>query len=174
MAREPFRGGLTDRDRARHGKGLEPRRDVRRVAEADRLTFGAPDGADGHLAAVEPDAHVEVGDTPGDLDLTRVLADDMNDLERRPRGALGIVFMDYGEAEEGGYSIAHECVDAATELLDRSGHAADALADQSFDLLRRQKLSDGCRSHEVGEQGRHRSELVPVDRSVGRRLVCRR
>ena len=53
-------------------------------------------------------------------------------------------------------------VDHAAELLDRTRHTADALADQRLHLLGRQPLSDRGRADDVREERRDRPELVRV------------
>ena len=46
-------------------------------------------------------------DAPGRLDVARVLADDLDDVKRRPGGALGVVLVGDRDAEEGGDPVAH-------------------------------------------------------------------
>ncbi len=154
--------GLPGHDRTGLGDALETGGDVRRVAECDGLSLRAADKAHRHRPAVQADPDVEVRDPPGRLDVAGVLADDVNDVQRRSGGALGIVLVGHGDAEEGRDPVAHEGVDDAAELLDGSTHAAHALADQRLHLLGSQSLADRSRADHVGEQRRHGPKLVRV------------
>ena len=82
LEHEPFvqarRRPRADRDRTRLGGALQPRGDVRRVAERDRLRVLATHEPDRGGPAVHAHADVEPLDPPGGLDLARVA-------RRRPR-----------------------------------------------------------------------------------------
>ena len=66
---EPACGGLADDDRPGLGRGLQPRCDIRRVAERDDLRVGATDEPDRGRPAVDADPHGEARDSPGRLDV---------------------------------------------------------------------------------------------------------
>ena len=76
---KPARGLLADDDRAGRGERLETRGDVSRVAERHRLLVHGTDEADRGGAGVDSDAHRELLDAPGLLDVACVVADDLQD-----------------------------------------------------------------------------------------------
>ena len=158
--REPPRGLLADRDRARSRSRLDPGGDVRRVAERDRLRAARADGADARPPGVDADPDVEVGDAPGLGDVARVAADHLEDAEGRARGALRVVLVRARDAEVGADAVALVRLDGAAVLLDRLAHLRHALADERLHLVRRQALAERRRADDVGEQHGDRAELV--------------
>jgi hypothetical protein len=123
-------------------------------------TTACGSATDGGLAGVDADPGAEVGDAPGGLHLLGIGPNDVQDAEPGARGALGVVLVGGGDAEERGDPVAHVGVHRPAELLHRAAHAADALADHDFHLGRRQPFAEARRAHDVGEERRHRSKLV--------------
>jgi hypothetical protein len=114
---------------------LQARGDVRGVPERYGARVRGSDDPDSDLTGVDPDARAEVGDSPGRLDLARVVTDDVEDPDSSPGGALGIVLVRGGDPEEGGDSVAHMRLHVAAELLDRVAHPSHALADHDLHLV---------------------------------------
>ena len=169
------RGRSADHDRPRLGAALQPRCDVQRVAESDRMAFRRADHADRDLAAVDPDPDVELGQPPVRPHLFRVAVDRLDEAQGCARRAVGIVLRRGREAEEGGDSISHVGVDHAPELLDRPAHAIDTAPDQRDVVLGRESFRERRRADDVGEEHADRTQLVlgfdgrlsrPWDRSV--------
>ena len=165
---DALRGRLTDDDCAGVRRRLKPRRDIRGVAERDRLGARRPDHADGRLARVDADARVEVGDAPGRLHLACVVADEVEDAQRSTRRALGVVLVRDGDPEEDGDAVAHVRLHLASVLLDRVAHSRDAFAHDDLDLVGREALAERRRADDVGEQRGHGPELVGESGSCAR------
>ena len=158
--RQATRGRAPHDDGSRRGGRLQAGGDVRHVAERDHVLLGAADETDRGLAAVDADANVEVLDSPGGGDVTCVLGDHLEDPHRRMRRPLRVVLVRRGHPEEGGDPVSHVGVDGAAVLLDRAGHAADALADERLHLVRCQSLAECGRADDVGEEGGDGAQLV--------------
>ena len=152
LTRESLGCRLSNNDRTWLGDTLDPCRHVRGVTECHGVAFGGSDEAGRDFSTVDADTDVEVGDVPGRLDVAGVLLRHMEDVQGRPRCALGVVLVRQRDAEERRDPVAHERIDDTSELFDRGGHAGHAFADQRSDLLRRQTLADGGRADDVGEE----------------------
>ena len=116
---QPPRGQLSDDDRPGVCGRLQARGDVRRVAQSHLPAVGSTDDADGGLAAVDPDAYVELVDTPCGRDVVSVFGSDLDDSQSGAGSAIGIVLVRGRHAEEGCDSVAHVRLHGAPELLDR-------------------------------------------------------
>ena len=169
---EPARGDLADEDRPGLGRGLEARRDVRRVAERDGLRIGAADEPDRCGPAVHADPHGEPRDSPGRLDVSRVAADDLEDAKRRAGGALGVVLVRGRNAEVRADPVALVRLHRAAVLVDGAAHHRHALADEHLRLVGLEPLAERRRADDVGEEHGDRAPLVldlPRSRRRGRR-----
>jgi hypothetical protein len=82
----------------------------------------APDRADHHLAAIEPDPDVE-GHPLGALDLGGILLDRGLHRERRVARPHGMVRMGDGRAEQRHNAVPHDLVHGALVAMDRRHHA---------------------------------------------------
>ena len=173
LEHEPFvqarRGPRADRDRPGLGGALEPRGDVRRVAERDGLRVLPAYEPDRGRPAVQAHADVEALDPPRRLDLARVAGGDADDPQRRPCRAFGIVLVGGGNAEVRADPVAHERLDHAAEVLDGAAHPRDALADERLDLVGPEPFAQAGRPDDVGEQRRDRPHLVLPSRFVAHR-----
>ncbi len=164
--RQAPRGRAPHDDGSRRGGRLQAGGDVRDVTERHHVLLGAADETDCCLAAVDADPDVEVLDSPGGGHVTCVLGDHLEDPDGRVRRPFRIVLVRSGHPEEGCDPVSHVGVDGAAVLLDRAGHAADALADERLHLVRCQSLAEGGRADDVGEQGGDGAQLVDA---AGRR-----
>ena len=117
------------------GRGLQARGDVRRVPERDGARVGGSDDPDRDLTGVDPDARAEVGDSPGRLDLARVVTDEVENPDSSPGSPLGVVLVRGGDPEEGGDPVAHVRLHVAAELLDGVAHPGHALANHDLHLV---------------------------------------
>ena len=156
---EARRGARADRDRSRLGGALEPRGDVRGIAERDGLGLLPTHQTHGGGPA-QPHADVEALDPPRRLHLAGIAGGDAEDPERRPSGALRVVLVGRGDAEVGADPVAHERLDHPAEVLDRAAHPGDALAHERFHLVGPEPLTQAGRPDDVGEQGRDGPHLV--------------
>ena len=157
---EPLRRRLAGHDRPGSGRRLEPRRDVRHVAERHRLGRGRPDHSDGREAAVDPDADVELVDLPGLADVPAVRSHHLEQREPRFGRAVGVVLVGGRDAEVGAHTVAHVGLHRPAELLDDAAHARDALAHERLDLVGAHALAQPGGADDVGEEGGHRPKLV--------------
>ena len=89
-----------------------------------------------------------------------VLADDLEDAERRAGGALGVVLVRGRDAEVGADAVALVGLHRAAVLLDRAAHHRHALADERLDLVGREPLAERRRADDVGEEDGDGATLV--------------
>ena len=162
--------GLPDRDGAGGGHPLEARRDVVRVTERHGLRIRCSYQADRGGPGVDSYAGVEVGDAPGRRDLVRVLSELSENAKRRTGRPLGVVLVRGRNPEECCDAVAHVRAHRPAELLHGVRHAADTLADQHLHLVWWQTLAETGRPNDVGEERRHRTEFVALER---RRMLGR-
>ena len=158
--REPPRGLVADRDRARSRSRLDPGGNVRRVAERDRLRAARAHRADARPTGVDADADGEVGNAPGLGDVARVVADHLQDAQGRTRRALRVVLVRVRDAEVRADAVSLVRLDRAAVLLDRLAHLRHALADERLHLVRREPLAERGRADDVGEQHGDGAQLV--------------
>jgi hypothetical protein len=116
-AEQPARGG-GDHDRPRLGQGLKAGCNVRRVPDHSILPQRS-------LAADVADHHQAGGDADADRERCRRARlqprNRGNDIERRPHGSLGIVFVRAGIAEISQYPVAPEIAEEAVIGLHDTG-----------------------------------------------------
>lgn len=106
------------------------------------------------------DPYREVRETPGRLDVTRVLGDDLEDAKTGPHRALGIVLVRRRHAEVGADSVTGVRLHHAAVLLDGTTHHRHAFADERLHLVRRKLLAERRRAHDVREEDADGAELV--------------
>ena len=157
---QPACGLLADDDRPRVRRRLQPRGDVRRVAQRDDLRVGGADEPDRGRPAVDADPDCEARDSPRALDVVRIAADDLVDSKRGAGGALGIVLVSGGDAEVGADAVPLVGLHRAAVLLDGPAHHRHALADEHLDLVGRESFAEHRRADDVGEEDGHRAPLV--------------
>ena len=159
IGRQPERG-RADQDLARLGGLLEPRRDVQRLARRERGVAVLDD----HLARLDADPH-------GELAVAR-----LDDLHRRPHGALGVVLVRDRDAEDREDGVAGELLDRAAVRVDVRLRAVEEPRHASPGDLGVARGDEQARVDEIDEQrGR---ELPLHTRSLGSRgvrlgAVCR-
>ena len=100
------------------------------------------------------------------LDVLGVLADDLEDAQRRAGGPLVVVLVGSGNAEVRADAVALVGLHRSAVLLDGTAHHRHALADERLHLVGREPLAERARADDVGEEHRHGAELV-VARTVG-------
>src|SRR5262249_3782691 len=113
---------VVNEHRARLGRGLQPRRDVHRVAESRVLDSRA--GADlphPDRAGRRPYADTKALGTPAAPHLAGVLLHLADDAERAADAALGVVLSRRGRSEEREHTVSGEILHMAVERL----HFAD-------------------------------------------------
>ena len=123
-------GRRADQHAARRGERLQARRRVDDVAH--RRVVGSGDRADEDLAGVDADAHLDVVDRVGVVDvlvlLSRAFGDEAGERLLHPQGgahgAVGVVLVGDRSPEEGDDGVAEDLVDAAAERLDLGHQAA--------------------------------------------------
>ena len=143
---------LPDEHPPRLAERLQPGRRVHGVAER-RVFDAAPraDRADDDRSGLDADAHAEPGHTPGGLDLARVLGDLLHDLQRRAHGALGVVLVRGGGAEQRQHAVSREVLDRPSERFDGPDHARQGVADDDLQLLRIQAFGEHGGTDQIGE-----------------------
>ena len=145
-----------DEDAALAGELLEARGDVDGVAE--RVPGVVPVvavllDADDDRPRVHADTDRE-RDAVGRLDLLRVLGQRALDGERGAQGALGVVLVRDGDAEERQHLVADELRHGAVEAPDLLGHDPHDLVDQELRALRAELLRDRRRADDVRDEHR--------------------
>ena len=158
---DALRRRLADGDRPRLGGRLQPsprRSSCRRARPtADRH---APTRPTAVSPVLMPTRRLK-SEMPQAASTSRAYSrDDVDDRERRPGGALGVVLVRGRDAEERGDAVAHVRLHGAAEPLDRARHAADALADDDLHLVRGEALAERRRADDVGEERGDRPQLV--------------
>ena len=157
---EPSGRGFSDEDRPWLGRRLHARSDVRRVTESHSLRVGRADESDRGASAVDPDPHAEACDLPRLLDVSRVLAHELENAEAGERCPLRVVLVRDRHAEIGADAVALVRLHGPAVFLDGAAHDRHALAHERLGLLRRQSLSERRRADDVCEEDRHRPNLV--------------
>ena len=160
-------GGRRSHDLAAGRLGLEPLRDVHRVADHRVLEpAAAPDRPGDHRPRVEPDAHLEDVDpveTPAlavELVLTILHREGASDRAR------GVVVPRHRRAEDRHHRVALELVDRAAVRRHHLGHRAEVTADQVGHDAGAEPLGERREPPDVAEQDRD-LELDLLDHAVG-------
>src|SRR5205085_5391974 len=94
-----------------------------------------PDIPDHHQTRGDPDADAEPGHVPAALDLARVFLDLIAYADRRADGALRVVLVGGGRAEEREHAVAGQVLDRPAERLDGRDDPRDRLTDDQLQLL---------------------------------------
>ncbi len=155
-AREPPSRQGADENRAGLGGRLQPRGDVRRVAQSHLLRSGGAYRSDGSRAGVHADPDGEAADAERGLHLAPVLGDRTEDLQCGPGGAVRIVLVRDRHAEVGADPVAHVGLDRPAVLLDHRCHTGHAFPDDRLDLLGGEALAEPGRADDIGEEARDR------------------
>jgi hypothetical protein len=172
-------GELGDDDGARLGERLEPRGQIRGLADHGLLARGAlaDQVADDDEAGGDPDPHREALPLHDGQD-----GNGVSDGEAGPHGALGIVLVGTRVAEVGQHAVAHELGDVALEARDLPGDRVLVVAQDLAHALGVEPARQLGGAHEIDEHHRelpalragHRRSVLPRDRTYGRQLGWRR
>ena len=151
---EQFSRALGDDDRVRFGDRLQPRREVRRVADDTALLrlSRSQKIADDHDPGRDPDPYVQRRARRG-AEFRRGL----DDGEPGPHGALGVVFVRLRIAEIGEHAVAHVFGDEAALAFDAIRAATMIAADDLAHVLRIEPRRYRGRTDEVAE---HHGQLA--------------
>ena len=114
----------------------------------------------------DADADAEPLDAPRGRDLARVGGDVLRDPDRRAHGALGVVLVGDGGAEQRQDAVAGQVLHRSPERLDGVDDPGDRLADDQLDLLGVQPLAERRGADEVGEDGGHDLAFLPHDPAI--------
>ena len=123
--------GLADGDRHRRGRRLQAGGHVDRVAGEEALA----------RAGVDVEAHQGLAGVDADADLDGLAGDARQgvDLVDQPQagahGALGVVLVQYGHAEDGDHGVADELLDRAAVGLHRRAGDGVVAAQEGVDQL---------------------------------------
>ena len=154
-----------DHHRAGLGQRLQPRREIRRLADHRLLLRRALANqiADDHQPGADPDPHLQRRPRrrvePGHL---------LHELQRRAHRALGIVLVGPRIAEISQHPVAHVLGDKAAAAPDHLGNAAMIGADHRAQILRVEPCRQCRRADQVAE---HHRQLAPLGRRR-RHLGC--
>ena len=134
---------------------LQTRRHVNGVSGEEALAAGWVDvEAHEHLAAVDPDADLD--GSPADAGQCVDLVDQA---QAGAHGALGVVLVEGGDAEDGDHGVADELLDGAAVGLDDAARDRVVAAQHGVDDLGVVALRERREAHEVAEEGRDDSAL---------------
>ena len=144
-----------DEDRPGLGRGLHPRRDIRRLAEhfAGRV--------DDDRAAIEADAGRELGRAGLGVPGVEV-GEGALDRERRPHRPFGVVLLRVREAEQRHQPVAELLQHVAAQARHRRGGLVEIRADQIAPVLRIHSRREARRADEIAEHDRDRPPLGEV------------
>ena len=143
---------FADQHAAGAGRLLEPRRDVRRVADRGVVhPQVVADAADDDRARVEADAHPEAGPCAG-LELAAVDRGRALDAERGVDGPPRAVLVRDGRAEERHHAVARVLVDGALEAVDLGGDPLEAPVHDRVHVLGVELLGEAREPGDVGEE----------------------
>src|SRR5579864_660455 len=166
-------GRVVDEHRPRLGFGLEARGEVDGIAERRVLdALPCADLADDDGAGRGTDPDTEALDAPTADDLAAVLLQLGNDPQSRAQGALGVVLVRRGRAEEGEHAVPRQILDVAAERLHLPDDARDRLADDELHVLGIEALSERGRADDVREERRQHPALLANRRGAHRRAAC--
>ena len=167
-------GGSLRRLAHEHGSGgggcLESAGRVHEIA-GDHPLVGGADRDDG-LARQ---------DTGASLDAWSEAVDRVDEVERRPNSALGVVLVCRRRSPDGHHGVPDELLDAAAVPGDHIAGQIEVARQELARLLGVLALRDGREAHEVGEQHRHQPPLrhragrggsIPRSRHARRRGGC--
>ncbi len=142
-------GGLSDGDRHRRRRTLQPGGDVDRVAGEEALAAGGVD-VEAHqgLAGVDPDAHLDglAADARQGVDL-------VDEPQAGAHGAFGVVLVQGGHAEDRDHGVANVLLDGAAVGLDDAAGGSVVATQEGVDELGVVALAEGREADEVAEEG---------------------
>ena len=144
-------GHASDEDLAGRGRLLEPGRDVHGIAADGVVALLRTGGAAHDLAGVHADA---------DLERAVQLAQCPADLEGAAQGALRVIVVSLGGAEDRHHRVADVLLERPAESDDLAGHRREVRALQLADGLRVTVLGAPGEADEVREEDRHQAPLV--------------
>ena len=167
-------GHRADHDVSGLGRRLQPGGGVHRIA-GDRIGAGAARA----LAAGNDRARVDA-----DMERQRLAeaalpalahrGDALAHGKRGAEGALGVVLVGDGGAEQGEQRIADELVDEAIEAFDRDRELGDHVVLQGADFLGIEAFAQAREAAQIGEQNGHRAPVGLLSRRAARRPPGRR
>ena len=146
-------GRAPDDDLAGCGDGLEPRRDVDRVAHHDRLAGAAR--ADDDRPGVDARPRLEGDATLGPQGAVEPF-ERLAHLGARAHGAQGVLVVRDRDPEYGHHRVADVLLDRAAVALDDLAHAREVAAHDVAQRFRVEPLAERRRAGHVGEQDGHR------------------
>ena len=153
-------GGRAHEHLAGLGGGLQAVGRVHHVAHRGVVAAGAQ-RAHQHLARVHADAHADV-----DVELGRVRRQRLLHAQRGAHGALGVVLVGGGRAEEGDDGVADDLVHPPAEGVDVGHQPLEAPVDEVLHLLRVARLGERRVADQVREEHRDDPTLVPPQPQV--------
>ena len=162
-------GHRADQDVSGLGRRLKPGGGVHRIA-GDRIGAGAARA----LAAGNDRARVDA-----DMERQRFAeaalpalahrGDALAHGKRGAEGALGVVLVGDGGAEQGEQRIADELVDEAIEAFDRDRELGEHVVLQGADFLGIEAFAQAREAAQIGEQNGHRAPVGLLSRRAARR-----
>ncbi len=145
---------LRDQHRARLGELLEPRREIRRVADGGVLHAEVvADRADHHRSRMDPHPHLKIGAVGFAHFVAQRLEGSMHRESGRHRATRRVLEGDRG-AEERHHAVAGELVDGSLVLVHLVEDGLDAAVDDLPDPLRIGRFGEGGEPHHVHEHDR--------------------
>jgi hypothetical protein len=139
--------GLADEHTAGRCLGLQSRRGVHHVAHG--RVVGAGEGADEHLAGVDPDPHPQ---RLGGRLVLDVAGEALLHAQRSSHGTLRVVLVGDGSPEQGEDAVAEQLVDPTAEGGDVVDQPLEDAVDQPLHLLGIEVLGEAGEADDVGEQ----------------------
>ena len=149
-------GGLPDKHRARGGCRLEPGRGVHEIAGHHPLADRA-----------EGDRGLTGQDRAARLQARTQRVDGVDELERRPDRALGVVLVGDRRAPQGHHRVADELLDDPTVALDDLAREIEIAGQELADVLGVATLGHRGEADEVGEEDAHEAAFGDAHVAAG-------
>ena len=129
---------------------------------------GSTSRRDEGLAGVDPDAHLErlAADARQGVDL-------VDEAQAGAHGALGVVLVQRGHAEDGDHGVADVLLDGAAVGLDDAARRGVVAAQEGVDELGVVALREGGEADEVAEEGGDDAALFAASAGSQRRAAIR-
>ena len=143
-------GGGAHQDLARSCRGLEPGRDVHRIAHHQRPAALPPDH---DLTGVHPDPRLE-RHTPGGLELGVQLDQGVAHLRGRAHGTERVVLVELGHPEDRHHGVADVFLDGTAVAFEHRSHALEEGGHHAAHRLRVEALAQRRRADDVAEDDR--------------------
>ena len=161
---------MADENRPGPRRSLEPRREVRRVADRGVVHLEVvADGADDHRTGVNPDPHLQLEAARGGGRVEG--GEGVANRERGAHGAVRSVLVGDRGAEERHQAVAGERVDDALDGVDLAERERHVLLEEIAILLGIHALGERRRADEVAEEDRDELALLERRRRRGAELL---